>query len=37
MNVKSRNQKEIINSRIFYALKILNNYKEKYWNKKSWK
>jgi len=37
MNVKSRNQKEIINSRIFYALKILNNYKEKYWSKKSWK
>ena len=37
MNVKSRNQKEIINSRIFFGLKLLNNYKEKYWSKKSWK
>jgi hypothetical protein len=37
MNVKSRNQKEVINSKIFYGLKLLNNYKEKYWSKKSWK
>jgi len=37
MNIKSRNQKEIINSRIFYGLKLLNIYKEKYWSKKSWK
>jgi len=37
MVLKSRKQKEIQNSRIFYGLKILNNYKEKYWNKKLWK
>jgi hypothetical protein len=37
MITKSRKQKEIQNSRIFYGLKILNIYKDKYWNKKSWK
>jgi hypothetical protein len=37
MKTKSRLQKEIINSRLFYGLKIINIYKEKYWNKKSWK
>jgi hypothetical protein len=37
MTFKSRQQKEIQNSRLFYGLKILNIYKEKYWNKKSWK
>lgn len=37
MLLKSRKQKEIQNSRIFYGLKILNIYKDKYWNKKSWK
>ena len=37
MIVKSRAQKEIQNSRLFYGLKLLNIYKEKYWNKKSWK
>jgi hypothetical protein len=37
MTFKPRKQKEIQNSRIFYGLKILNIYKEKYWNKKSWK
>lgn len=37
MVLKSREQKEIQNSRIFYGMKILYNYKEKYWNKKSWK
>jgi hypothetical protein len=37
MSIKSRKQKEIQNSRIFYALKVLNIYKERYWNKKSWK
>jgi hypothetical protein len=37
MNIKSREQKEIQNSIIFYELKLLNAYKEKYWNKKSWK
>jgi hypothetical protein len=37
MTVKPRKQKEIQNSRLFYGLKILNIYKDKYWNKKSWK
>jgi len=37
MITKSREQKEIQNSRLFYGLKILNIYKDKYWNKKSWK
>jgi hypothetical protein len=37
MTLEPRKQKEIINSRFFYGLKILNIYKEKYWNKKSWK
>lgn len=37
MITKSRKQKEIQNSRIFYGLKLLNIYKNKYWNKKSWK
>jgi hypothetical protein len=37
MLIKSKKQKEIQNSRVFYGLKILNIYKEKYWNKKSWK
>jgi hypothetical protein len=37
MSFKSRKQKEIQNSRIFYGLKLINIYKDKYWNKKSWK
>jgi hypothetical protein len=37
MIFKSRKQKEVQNSRIFYGLKLLNIYKDKYWNKKSWK
>jgi hypothetical protein len=37
MVFKQRKQKEIQNSRIFYALKVLNIYKQKYWNKKLWK
>jgi hypothetical protein len=37
MTVKPRKQKEIQNSRLFYGLKLLNIYKDKYWNKKSWK
>ena len=37
MNFKSRKQKEIQNSRLFYGLKVFNIYKDKYWNKKSWK
>jgi hypothetical protein len=37
MTLKSRNQKEIQCSRLFYGLKLLNIYKEKYWVKKLWK
>jgi len=37
MTIKPRKPKEIQNSRLFYGLRILNIYKEKYWNKKSWK
>jgi len=37
MITKPRKQKEIQNSRLFYGLKVLNIYKDKYWNKKSWK
>jgi len=37
MTLKPRKQKEIQNSRIFYGLMLLNVYKDKYWNKKSWK
>jgi len=37
MKVKSKTEKEIQNSLLFYHLKVLNRYKEKYWIKKSWK
>jgi hypothetical protein len=37
MIIKSKKQKEVQNFRLFYGLKLLNNYKEKYWTKKSWK
>ena len=37
MSLKSRKKEEIVNSMIFYALKVINVYKEKYWSKKSWK
>ena len=37
MSFKARKQKEIQNSRLFYGLKVLNIYKDRYWNKKSWK
>ena len=37
MTFKLRKQKEIQISRLFYGLKVLNIYKDKYWNKKSWK
>jgi hypothetical protein len=37
MILKSRVQKEVQNSRLFYPLKLLNIYKDKYWRKKSWK
>lgn len=37
MSIKGIKQKEISKSRLFYNLKLFNIYKEKYWNKKSWK
>jgi hypothetical protein len=37
MNFKTRKQKEIQNSRVFYGLEVLNIYKNKFWNKKLWK
>ena len=37
MTVKPRLQKEVQNSRLFHGLSLLNLYKDKYWNKKSWK
>jgi len=37
MKIKSRLEKEIINSRMFAGLNLLNIYKQKYWIKKSWK
>jgi hypothetical protein len=37
MSLKSREQKEVIKSRLFFNLTILNIYKNKYWSKKSWK
>jgi hypothetical protein len=37
MTLKSRTQKDIQNSRLWFGLRLLNIYKEKYWSKKSWK
>jgi len=37
MSLKSTKQKELVNRAIFYQLKLINIYKEKYWNKKTWK
>ena len=37
MILKPRKQKEIQNSRVFYNLNVINNYKNKYWDKKTWK
>jgi hypothetical protein len=37
MTLKPKSQKEIQNLRIFYGLKLINIYKDKYWSKKSWK
>jgi hypothetical protein len=37
IKLKSIKQKEVQNSRLFYGLKVINNYKERYWNKKLWK
>jgi len=37
MSLKPRKQEEVQNSRLLYGLKLINIYKDKYWNKKSWK
>jgi hypothetical protein len=37
MTLKPRPQKEIQNFKLFYGLKLLNIYKDKYWHKKLWK
>jgi hypothetical protein len=37
MTLTHRKQKEIQNARLFYGLKLINIYKDKYWSKKSWK
>ena len=37
MKINSINQKDIVSSRIFFGLKLLNRYKDKYWKKKLWK
>jgi hypothetical protein len=37
MKVKPEPQKKMLNSTIFYHLKVLNIYKDKFWNKNSWK
>jgi hypothetical protein len=37
MVTKSRLQREVQNTRLFYGLSLLSYYKEKYWNKKLWK
>ena len=37
MTLKPSKQKELQNSRLFLGLKLLNTYKDRYWNKKSWK
>ena len=37
INFKPLNQKKIQLNNLFHNLKLINNYKEKYWNKKLWK
>jgi len=37
MTLKARKQKEIKISRLFYELRLLNKYKDKFWKKKLWK
>ena len=37
MSIKPKKQKEIQNSKLFYGLRVLNVYKDKYWNKKLFK
>jgi len=37
MKIKPRKQKDIQISKLFYPLKLINNYKTRFWNKKIWK
>jgi hypothetical protein len=37
MKLSPISQKEIFKKKMFYRLQLLNNYKDKYWSKKSWK
>jgi hypothetical protein len=38
MKIKKReNKMKVQNSRIFYGLKLLHVYKDRYWSKKIWK
>ena len=37
IKLKPRKQEEIKNSKLSFGLKLFNIYKDKYWNKKSWK
>jgi hypothetical protein len=37
MKLSSRSKKEIQNSKVFYNLKLMNIYKDRFWSKKSWK
>ena len=37
MKINTIAQKDVMSSRIFFSLKLLNRYKDKYWKKKSWK
>jgi hypothetical protein len=37
MTLKPRRQKEIQKSKLSYRLKLIYEYRDKYWNKKSWK
>ncbi len=37
MSLKPRKQKEVQNSKLFFHLKAINIYRERYWDKKSWK
>jgi hypothetical protein len=37
MTLRPREQKEVQNNRLFYALYLMNKYKDKFWKKKSWR
>jgi hypothetical protein len=37
MKLKPKKQKDIQKNSLLYQLKLLNNYKDNFWNKKSWK